>query len=126
MEITHSDMREIFSRARAAFWNASLAQSGQTPEDSAPSAETVLMVRRYTNNFIFRLVDDLAWIRNVPADPVSVFASYETGDDAMAGIFAAAARVEQDFREDGASDEYIDLCHAVTFDLADYLLEKNP
>lgn len=119
-------MREIFSRARAAFWNAALAQVGQTPEDGAPSAEMALRVRRDTNHFIFRLVDDLAWIRNVPADPMSVFASYETGDDAMAGIFAAASRVEQDLREEGAPDGYIDFCNAAAFGLADYFLPKLP
>jgi hypothetical protein len=126
MEFTNNDMKEIFDRARAAFYEEYLAQTEHALEERLCPAEMSKIVKIHADDYLVRLVDDMAWIRNVPAGPISVFTSYETAERAMAGVFAAASRVEQDLWEEGAPDEFIDRCHAVTFDLADYLLKKQP
>ncbi|HEY8192121.1 MAG TPA: hypothetical protein VIG74_06830 [Alphaproteobacteria bacterium] len=126
MESNYIDMEEMFSRAREAFYAAYLVQTEHTLEERLRPQEMLENVRTHVDDFMTRLVDAMAEIKNVPAQPVCVFMSYETADDMLTGIFAAASMVEQDLREECAPDEFIERCQAVTFDLADYLLKRMP
>lgn len=121
------DLNELSSCAREAFYNAYLEQTEQALEERLRPAEMLRIVKIHTDDFLQRLINEMAEARSVPARPSFVFTSYETPDAAVAGIFAAASRVAHTLREvEFAPEEFIDRCNAAAFGVVDYLLRKQP